>query len=536
MIERPRAMRPPLVQLGPIDRLVAVVAPERALRRAHARAQLTMLTGGYAGADRSRRGTQEWQPGAGSPDADLLPDLAALRDRSRDLERNAPLATGAIATNVTNVVGTGLLAQPQVDREALGLDDDAADRWERQAEAIWLEWSTGRDCDAGRVQTFAEQQRLAFRSALLNGDHFAVFRHLERGGLLALALQHIEADRVSNPQHKRDGGLLDSGNQVAGGVELDGNLAPLAFHVATRHPGSLVTAPLTWQRVPAYDESGRRRLVLHLFERRRAEQTRGVPYLAPVIVALKQLGRYTDAELSAAVISAMFTVFVKSEGGSSPLGSAASTPSTPPAQAKDFKLGEGAILDLGPGESIETANPGRPNAGFDPFVVAILRQIGVALELPFEVLTKHFTSSYSAARAALLEAWKFWRGRRAWLAAEFCQPVYAEVITEAVLRGLLPAPGFLDDPLRRRAWLGCDWVGPAQGQIDPEKEARAAVIMVEQLEAKTLSQATAELTGGDWERNHRQRTKEMRLRRADGTLPVTPAPAEPAPPVTDSEA
>lgn len=45
--------------------------------------------------------------------------------------------------------------------------------------------------------------------------------------------------------------------------------------------------------------------------RERAGQRRGVPMLAPVLEALKQLGHYTDAEITAAVLSAMFTVFVK---------------------------------------------------------------------------------------------------------------------------------------------------------------------------------------------------------------------------------
>jgi capsid protein len=89
-----------------------------------------------------------------------------------------------------------------------------------------------------------------------------------------------------------------------------------------------------------------------------------------------------------------------------------------------------------------------------PFVMAIYRQVGVQLELPFEILIKHFQSSYSASRGAILEAWKFFRGRRTWLDTHFCTPVYEAVISEAVARGWLEAPGFFDDPFLRQAYLG----------------------------------------------------------------------------------
>ncbi|MGZ7263521.1 phage portal protein, partial [Streptococcus pyogenes] len=70
---------------------------------------------------------------------------------------------------------------------------------------------------------------------------------------------------------------------------------------------------------------------------------------------------------------------------------------------RDLRLGDGLVMELDEGESIETANPGRPNAQFDPFVMAMWKMIGGALGVPFEILVKHFTASYSASRAALLQ-------------------------------------------------------------------------------------------------------------------------------------
>jgi lambda family phage portal protein len=271
----------------------------------------------------------------------------------------------------------------------------------------------------------------------------------------------------------------------------------------------------SWRVVPAFGRTGRRN-VIHLFKTLRPGQSRGVPYLAPVIEPLKQLDRYTEAEIMAAVVSGMFTVFVKSETGGTGL-----SPMEPANEVggslgdDDFKLASGAILNLAKGEEIQTANPTRPNAGFDPFIMAVLRQIGVALELPFEVLVKHFTASYSAARAALLEAWRFFRTRREWLAANFCQTVYENWMDEAVALGRIKAPGYFADSLIRKAYLGSDWIGDAQGQIDPVKEISAAEKRI-QLGVSTVTEETAAITGGDFERNIPLITKERRMLKEAG--------------------
>lgn len=64
-------------------------------------------------------------------------------------------------------------------------------------------------------------------------------------------------------------------------------------------------------------------------------------------------------------------------------------------------------------------NPGRPNPNFDPFVIAVLKQIGAALEIPYEILIMAFSSNYSASRAAILEFFKVVKMYRAWFVADF---------------------------------------------------------------------------------------------------------------------
>ncbi|WP_061790678.1 phage portal protein, partial [Herbaspirillum rubrisubalbicans] len=414
------------LQLAPnvIDKVVSYFDPVAGTRRMQARAHMA-IAGSYVGADRSRRSFRNWFTSGKSADDDLLPDLATLRENSRDLMRNAPLAGGVINTVVTNVVGTGLAMRPSIDGDLLGMSDDQVQAWQRSVTREFQLWAENAlECDSTGTQIFYDLQDLALRSALVNGDAFAVLpSNRVDNCVYATKVQLIEGDRVATPPD-----LLGKGN-VFGGIELDGYGAMAAVHVCDQHPGSVrMGKKLSFTRIAARGSQTGRRNVVHLFKRLRPDQHRGEPYLAAVIEPLKQLDRYTEAEIMAAVVSGMFTVFIEHEADQNqPVELYGQEEKAAP----ELALQSGAIIDLAKGEKVNTANPGRPNAQFDPFVMAILRQIGVNLELPFEVLIKHYTASYSAARAAMLDAWKFFRVRRAWLASNFCQPIYETWLAEA---------------------------------------------------------------------------------------------------------
>ena len=144
-----------------------------------------------------------------------------------------------------------------------------------------------------------------------------------------------------------------------------------------------------------------------------------------------------------------------------------------------------------------------PVPGFDAFVQTFCKLVGAGMGIPYDVLVKEYNSSYSAARAALLDAWEDIRMRRKWFVEDFCQPVYEIWLAEAVARGRVTAPGFFDDPLVRAAWCGAQWIGPVQGSIDPLKEAQAAVLQIQRV-LKTHEQVTREMSGGDWDANVEQ--------------------------------
>lgn len=511
--------------MNALDRMIAAIAPVWGAHRMQARTAMALAGGGggYAGAG-YRDSTVYWQPGGGDADADTVASLPELRNRSRDLVRNSPVAAGALETDASHVVGTGLTLQARIDATTLGMDDDAAAEWQRGTEALFAWWAESLYADAFGEQNFYELQDLAYRSARESGDSFALLAGKERPEWpFRLALQIIEADRVSNPQ------LAADTEAMVQGKERDATGDFVAVHVCNRHPGSgYNTAGTKWERIPVRGASGRRN-ILQLYRKRRPGQTRGVPELAPIIELVKQMTRYSEAEVDAAVNSAAMAVFTKMdpEAFQDLFEPDAQSAIINQAKSWDGTLNKGAAINLLPGEDVTVPTPGRPNPNFEPFFNGVLQQVGMALDIPHEVLTKRFQSSYSAARAALLAFWRSVRIRRSWLAARFCQPVYEEFLSDAVALGLVSAPGFFADPMIRRAWSCAQWAGDGPGALDPLKEAQAARERMD-IGITTLPEEIVAYDGGDWEQKHAisTRVKDERVE-AGLEAPAAPDPGTP---------
>lgn len=493
------------------DRAIAAVSPSWALQRHQARATL-VLSGGYAGAGYSER-LAAWRPGVRDADGDQVGDLRELRARSRDLVRNSPIAAGAIETQVSHIVGSGLSLQCRIDSALLGMTPEQADAWQTSTERRFRLWASSPLCDAAAELDFYEQQDLALRTQLESGDAFVILAQQSTPGWpFQLVLQLVEADRACNPNFAQDTPTLTAG------IERSASGAALAVHLCNQHPGALAAqGALRWERVPFRGSQSGRRNVLHLKRKLRPGQTRGLPSLAPIVGTLKQMERYATAEIDAAVNAAAQALFVKmdAEAFGELFDPQAQQQLVSQASSWDGNITSGRAVNLLPGESIEAPELGRPNPNFDPFMSAFMRFVGIGLNVPVEVLMKHFQSSYSAARAALLDAWRTFNIRRTWLASKLCQPVYEEWLADEVAAGRISAPGFFADPLVRAAWCGTTWSGDGPGALNPLDEARAARERMA-LGLTTLAQESVAYDGGDWEVKHRQRTREVEMRRQAG--------------------
>jgi len=128
------------------------------------------------------------------------------------------------------------------------------------------------------------------------------------------------------------------------------------------------------------------------------------------------------------------------------------------------------------------------------------------------VLNKKFSTSYSAARGALNEFWRECETEREFFNTDFNQPIYEEWFAEAVATGRINAPGFFTDPAIRRAYTNCRWNGPARTNLSPVDEVQAALLRV-QAGFSTAEEETAQMTGGSYMSNIKQRKIEAQLKR-----------------------
>lgn len=483
---------------------------------------------GEAGASWKKKSVKGFNAPSGSPNEDIDQHNFTLRQRARMLYMAAPIATSAINTNRTNVIGIGLKPKSRINRDRLGLTPEDAEAWQKKTEAEFAIWATHkRACDATGINDFYAMQQLALVSWLTSGDVFALVKQHPVTSLepYSMRIHLIEADRVATPNYAgsispiNTFGKTKNGNRVYDGVEVDKDGRIVAYHIRNTYPLQYSSEPTEWQRVEAYGELTGLPNIVQVMNSERPDQYRGVSYLAQVIEPLLQLRRYTESELTAAVVESFFTAFIKTEAAPTDMpfnevGSELAEISTDP---NEYEMGPGQVNIMKPGEDVTFADPKRPSSGFDAFTRSVCEQVGAALEIPADLLLKAFDASYSASRAALLEAWKAFKMRREWFTNDFCRPIYEIWMAESVARGRILAPGFFTDPGIRAAWLGSEWIGPSQGQLDPVKEITAEILAVGE-GFTTREQSTIRLNGGQWDANIEQLAREnAKLAEANGS-------------------
>lgn len=503
----------------------------------------------YDGARTDRTNRGHFLETVESADAALLPELERLRSRSRELFRNNPTAAGIIDAFVNNVVGKGLTIQSRIDWRALGIE-----KGEAQAVQRLMEQGFRAHCqtmDYGDRLTFRELQRPVYMERLICGESLLVRRYVEprtrgRRAKYGTCWQLIDPDRLQTPANKANEPNIRSG------VELGDRGQPVAYWISREHPSDVVTLLRSrsdaFTRVPAYDNDGRP-LVIHDYEQLRPGQTRGIPILATIIRTLHGIEEYVNIETVAAMCGAMYAAFIEVEDKyDDALINTFETQEVATGEGRSTmqalqRLEPGMIERLNKGEKVTLASPNRPNTGLEAFLTYRTRSAGMAVGLPYELLSHDWSkTTYTSGRMALLDAWRMFDAHITTMAERFCRPIWEASVEEQMWRGELP--NLRGWETQREAWLRVQVMAPGRQWVDPLKDVKAREVALAQ-NLTTLEREWAEM-GDDWEdaleQRHEEALREMELRavrearaRELGLVTTEPAPDATTADATDEE-
>lgn len=369
-----------------LDRAITYFDPAAGARRMKNRltvGQLEIIERKFDAASKGYR-LDGWRINGGistSANTENGPAIHLVRDRARDLVRNAPYMTGGVAGIVANSIGTGVICQ------LTGENQSASDK----ANLLWRKWSESLDCDADGIHDFNGVQMLAFRAMVEGGEALLVRRWRKKNSgykiPVPFQVQVLEGDYIDTLRTYE----TQNGGWILQGVEFDAAGKRIAYWLFDRHPGENILIKggrgIISHRVDAKD-------VIHLFRADRAGQVRGIAWAAPCVVRIRDFDLFEGAVNMRMQIAACFSAFV---------GDIEAPADTIAAKGSiSDKLSPGAIEILPPGKTITF--PNLPNTNDDGHSVRQLRAIAKGLGVTYEVLTGDYSqTNYSSGRMGWIE-------------------------------------------------------------------------------------------------------------------------------------
>ncbi len=436
-------------------------------------------------------------------------DYYTLRRRCYQLFVENTYFSGIIKRVLRNEIFTGMLPEPTPIGSVLWSaipeeeqEQEASKYAELMRESFSLYANDYNVFDYKRQMTFGEYQEAVRQEAIICGDVLVVSRINQQTGLPSWDI--VSGNDIKTPLEYN----VRKGNTVTHGVERDPQGRHVAYWIEEFKDDNF-----TFTRIPVFGEkSGRQISWLVYGGNKLLNEVRGTPILASALYMLRDLDRYRDAELRAAVIGSIIPFFIE-KSPTTPAGGGVLNQKVleklKGAEAETEKSGPpkvdmvpGMLIDnLKPGEKVTAFNPTHPNINFKTFEETIISAIcWGCLEIPPEIGVLKFTSSYSASRQANNEFENYLKHRAFKNAKDFCQLIYQEFIIQSVLLGDLMLPGFQEvmfNPQKwklRGAWLKCEWTAISRPSVDIQREA-GAYIQLEDSMDMTHDQVARRFTG-----------------------------------------
>lgn len=484
-----------------------------------------------------------------------------LRRRSRIAWTESVQARELLQSLVDNVIGSGLKLESAPKWEIIQPNLEIADtvldtrrrKWTRETQIRFDLYMSSKDPDITGRKNGYQLQRLFFLNYLRDGEVFVLFRYSpDPRRMSPLTVQFIGPDQILNP---KDTAMYEAavarGNRIVEGIELDADNNEVAYFIFDEKEGIST-------RVSKYGPKSKRIFMVHALIQESIGQVRGTPILSSLVHELQKITDMDVAELEAAVINALFAVWVKPgpekratdimRGLNVTSSAAVQAAMTPVPHGADprveppqlgLAIQPGMVSSrLGPSEELQSFDTKRPNVNQGAFKDQIMKAVAASTRQPLELVEMKFTSSYSAAKAAISVAWASVETWVNGVASDLMDPWFEQWFAEDVRAQNLKIEGFGGawdaSPVLRRAWLSASWIGVPMPTMDPMKEAQADDLRIK-AGLLTRERAAREYNGSEYYENTRHLVIENpELAEANASLAPAPTPKaekgdEPAP-------
>lgn len=425
-----------------LDRAIAAVAPLYGAKRAAARMALRSFDAAQVGKRRTGFGKV-----GGSANTGIGLDLGRLRDRASAQVRNNPHASAIVDVSVRHIIGAGITPRWNT----------GSDRLDRQVSLLWEEWVQDADVE-GELDAYGQQAMLV-RSMIERGESLYRTIYLPRrpnAPRVPVRMQMLEGDHIDTA---REGNNVD-GRRARLGVALGEHNRRLGYFLFPEHPGENISI--------AASGFVDREFVQHVYRPLRIGQVRGVSWLAPLLLAAKDLQDLLQFVIVKHQVEASFAGFVTSTAGpASPIAGQV----RPDAGGERKMMPEpGTLYELQSGQDIKFPSLSSSNQ-FEAIAVHVLQAMAVGAGLTYDQVTGDLRrANYSSLRAGKIEHRRFieqvqWHH----VIPRICRRQADVFINAAIMSG----------ELRPRAdGYPRDWVPPANEPIDPKKDLEADIAAV----------------------------------------------------------
>ena len=441
---------------------LAILSPARGIAYCLGREHYRSYTAG------SMKGpNRKWLPRNKSADAEVKRDYKLIMARCRDLARNNPYIKGVLRKLCDNVIRNGIRPQAKVRVSPDKLDKAL----NRRLEQRWRKWSRKKYADVSGHDSVASMQKLVLRHIWTDGEilvHRVWDAGLLKKGVVPFRVELLESDLLADFVD----GPLKNGNIARRGIEFDRKTGrPVRYHLLSSHPGDYqFLAYKDVYEIPASE-------IIHVFEKERAGQTRGVSWFSAVVMEAFDLSEYQSFERIGAKLAAAFGIFIKTQypemmgNGIHPLGG--ELPSDNTTEEIPKYIDPGRIQKLPAGTEIQFASHKRPGDSYEPYVKQSLKGLSAGSSTSYSTFSNDYSdSSYSSDRSAKLEERLSFQGQQSFSNEKLNDGLWLWFLEGLYLAGLEPMPDFPVD--QDKYTEAVEWQNPGWTWVDPLKDSKAA--------------------------------------------------------------